>query len=453
MKLWKVIIPLVAVIGISGGVYIGVSKSAEKKAEEETISFGAGEFLSFDASSIKEFSLSVDGETYELQSQNGTDWNFTDNNNKVNYSNIIYAIDTLSTLNTTKRIEENTQDLTKYGLDNPITISCSDGSNTYQLQIGNPSPTGESYYIKSVDNNDVYTISSDDGIMLHLGKDDLKYRYITDSYVSAVNKIVYKKGTETIFHCEKQDNNTWQLIEPITNLSINLAKISNIADLLIRADVVDFITENPTQEELKQYGLDNPLYTIELADDDEDRTVYFGNSPEDNIIYAQFQDTKEVVTFYIGELGIIDSGIEVILDNAIYSDNKREISNVSISYNGTDTSIGLSYDENDRKYRYYQNGSDVTDTEVGSKLSSIVDASLNIPLYKVDFSAEPIGEPTFTITYTRTTEPNTVTLKFIPTDEEAKYYYVLLNDTYQGSIVRDRYLKSENSLLYLIENQ
>lgn len=452
MKLWKIAIPLVLVIGISVGVYLGVSKSAEKKAEEETISFGAGEFLSFDASSIKEFSLSVDGETYELHSEDSQNWNFTDSDKKVNYSNVIYAVDTLSTLNTTKRIEENAQDLTKYGLDNPITISCSDGSNTYQIQIGNPSPTGESYYIKSLDNNDVYTISSEDGVMIHLNKDDLKYRYITDSYISVVNKIVYKKGTETIFDCQKPDGNTWELIEPKTNLSINLSKISNIADLLIRADVVEFISENPTQEELKQYGLDNPQYTIELADDDEDRTVYFGNSPEDNLIYAQFEDTKEVVTFYIGELGIIDSGIEVILESSIYNDNKREISNVSISYNGTETSIGMSYSENDRKYKYYQNGTDVTDTDIGAKLSSIVDASLNIPLYDVDFSAQPSGEPTFTISYTRTTEPTTVTLKFIPTDEQSKYYYVLLNDVYQGSIVRDRYLNSENGLLYLIQN-
>lgn len=448
MKPLRIIVPLVLAIGISGGIYFGISKSEEKKLQEEIISSGAGEYFSFDTSTITEFSLSVDGETYSLHSDDGSNWNFIDSNNKVNYTNVIYAIDRLSTLSTTKRVEEDAQDLSKYGLDNPITVSCGDGSNTYELQIGNPSPTGESYYIKSPEDNDIYTISSDVGVVIHLNKDDLKFRYITDSYVSVVNKIVYKQGNQTVFHCEKVDGITWSLIEPITNLTVNLSNISNIADLLIRADVVEFISENPTQDELKQYGLDNPLYTIELADDDEDRTVYFGNSPEDNLIYAQFEDTKEVVTFYIGELGIIGSQLDALLNKAVYSDNKRLISNVSISYNGMDTSIDMSYDETNRQYVYSQNG--VTDTE--NKLSFIVDSALNVILDKVDFSAQPVGEPAFTITFTRTEEPNVVTLKFIPTDESSSNYYVMLNDEYQGAVVKDRYLRTEGGLIYVLEN-
>jgi hypothetical protein len=450
MKPLKIVVPLVLLIGISAGVYVGVSKNVDQKAEEEVISYGAGEFMSFDSDDITNFSITVDGETYETYTEDGgSNWSFVDTNVKVNYGNVVYAIDAMSSLSTTKRVEENAEDLSKYGLDHAVTVSCSDGTDTYALEIGNTSPTGESYYIKSVDNNDVYTISAEDGVLLHLSKDDLKFRYITDSYTSAVNKIIYKKGDEVIYDCEKLDGKTWSLVEPTTSLTVNLASISNIADLLIRADVVDFITENPTAEELKQYGLDTPQYTIELADDDEDRIVYFGNrqEDEDNVIYAQFADTKEIVTFYVGELGIIDSSIDAVLDSTIYTDEKQKITNVTINYDGTTTSIGVNYDSDSRAYTYTKNG--VVDED---KASFIVDATLSISLYNVDFTAVPTGEPTFTISFTRNEDPTAVTLKFIPTDENSTYYYVLVNDEYQGAIVRDRYLQSEGNLLYLLKN-
>lgn len=453
MKPWKIIIPLALLIGVSAGAYIGISKSNEQKLQDEIVASGEGELFNFDSSSINEFSLTDSGETFNLVCDDNSNWSFTDKNVKVNNSNIIYAINTLSALSTSKRVEENAQDLSKYGLDNPITISCGDGSNTYSVEVGNTSPTGESYYIKLPDNNDVYTISADDGVTLHLTKNDLKFKYIIDAYVSIVNKIVYKKGDETIFNCQKTDGSTWSLIEPTTSLTVNLSSISNIADLLIRADVVDFISENPTQDELKSYGLDNPLYTIEIADDDEDRTVYFGNSPEDNIIYAQFSDTKEVVTFNISELGIIDAGLEAILNKTVYTDEKQYISNVSISYNGTTTNIDVSYNKDERLFSYSKNGTPVTNDDQILKVSSIVDSTTNIPLYSVDFSAQPTGEPTLTISYTRTTEPTNLTLKFIPTDENASYYYILVNDQYQGAIVRDRYLRSEGGIIYTLENQ
>jgi hypothetical protein len=107
----------------------------------------------------------------------------------------------------------------------------------------------------------------------------------------------------------------------------------------------------------------------------------------------------------------------------------------------------VNYDSDSRAYTYTKNG--VVDED---KASFIVDATLSISLYNVDFTAVPTGEPTFTISFTRNEDPTAVTLKFIPTDENSTYYYVLVNDEYQGAIVRDRYLQSEGNLLYLLKN-
>jgi hypothetical protein len=451
MKLWKIAIILVAIIGVSAGAYVGVSRSVDKKEAEQIEASGAGAFLEFDESDINKVTFAYDETYYDFSLEDST-WTCDNQSIKPNVTNIAYAVSTMSTLNTTKIIEKDASDLSIYGLDNPITITCSDGTNTYSLQIGNTSPTGESYYIKSTDDNDVYTITADDGLLLKIEEKDLKNRYIIDAYVYSLTKILYKEGDDVIFDCEKSDG-TWNLIEPeLSNMSVDLSKISSIADLLIRADVIDFIDNNPSDSDLAQYGLDNPKYTIQLATEDEERTVYFGDSPEDNVIYAQFDDTKEIVTFYMGEVGILGSGAEVVLNDTLYNDSQSNITNLKVDYQGSTYDIKVDYNSDDRTYTYSYGDKVITNEDEIQAVSLVVATSLNIPLYNMQLDAEPTGDPVLTITYTRNYEPTEYTLEFIPTDADSKYYYVLMDGEYLGCVVRNRALTADNQFLSCLED-
>lgn len=457
MKLWKISIILVAVIGISAGAYFGISKSVEKKELEQIESSGAKALFDFSSEDIKTISFTSNDETLEFSTEDGSAWTCTNQNINPYNNNITLAVTTMAELNTTKIIEENASNLSIYGLDNPVTVSCSDGVNEYSIQVGNISPTGESYYIKSVDNNDVYTVSFEDGAIMHMEKDDLKNRYILDTSLYSVNKIIYSDGDSVVFNCEKGDTGSWNLIEPnISNVDVDITKISSIIDLIIRADAVDFISENPTDAELTEYGLDNPKYTIELGSVDDngehDTIIYFGNSPQDNVIYGQFADTKQVATFYMGEIGILDSTAEVVLSDTLYKDDLKNITNLKVDYNQQTLDIGITYNSNDRSYSYTLDGKPLGSTD--SNYSTIVDlvaSSLNIILYSFEPDITPTGEPEFTITYTRNYEPNEYTLKFIP-DEESKYYYILMDDEYFGCVVRKRTLYSDRSFLTCLDS-
>ncbi|MCC8068919.1 MAG: DUF4340 domain-containing protein [Ruminococcus sp.] len=453
MKFWKLAIILVVIIGVSAGAYFGISKSIENKEAEELASSGVGNFLKFDSEDINFVSYTSSDGTFELTSEDGSSWTCTNSDMRIDSDIVVYTIYAMCDLDTTKLVEEDSTDLSKYGLDNPISVTCSDGYDEYSIQIGNLSPSGESYYIKSPDNNDVYTISASEGSAIHITKNDLKNRLIIDSYNSDVNKIVYSEGDNVVFNCQKDESGVWTLVEPnISNIDTNIAKISSITDLLIRADVIDFITENPTEQELAEYGLDNPKYTIEIADSDEDNTIYLGNSPTDNVIYVQFADTKEVATFYMGEIGIIDADVSIILNDVVYNDKKENITNITYEYNGQTLDVDLEYDSDNRSYTYTKNGSIVTDEDEISELGILTDASLQISLYKMDLDATPTGEPSFTITFTRNYEPNIYKLEFIPTDEDTNYYYVVMNGDYFGCIVRNRILISENGVLKLLDS-
>jgi hypothetical protein len=70
----------------------------------------------------------------------------------------------------------------------------------------------------------------------------------------------------------------------------------------------------------------------------------------------------------------------------------------------------------------------------------------------MDLDATPEGDPVLTITYTRNYDPAEYTLEFIPTDEESKTYYVLMDGEFRGCIVRDRTINAEGHILNNLKN-
>lgn len=477
MKQWKIAIILVAVIGISIGAYFGVSKMTDKKAEEELISSGVGSYDKFEETSISSVSFTFsDGSTYDFTSEDATIWTSKDESIQPNDATITYALTTLSNLQTTKLVEKDASDLSIYGLDSPLTISCTDGIETYAIQVGSASPTGESYYIKSPDDNAVYTISSSDGEVFNLILDDLKDRAIIHSYVSVVNKLSYKEGDKLIFDCKKDSAGVWELTYPtIEGVETNLSSISALCDVLIRTNIVDFVNENPTDADLKQYGLDSPYYTIEIADDDEDVTLTLGKAVEDtesSLVYGRLSSTGAICTFNLGEFSILNSGAEAVLVNQVYNESKENLTNVTIEYEGQKISYDIDYDKSNRSFTYSENGkpikeektstetettqSDTTDTTTAETtkertyfemVQSLINSTIQIPLYHVDVDQQPTGSSIIKITYTRNYEPKQYTIELVPTDESNDYYYVLSDGKYRGCIVRNRALQTTNYLL------
>lgn len=69
MKFWKLAIILVVIIGISTGVYIGVSKSIANKEAENLEQSGVGNFLKFDSEDINSISYTSSDGTFDFTSK------------------------------------------------------------------------------------------------------------------------------------------------------------------------------------------------------------------------------------------------------------------------------------------------------------------------------------------------------------------------------------------------
>ena len=80
-----------------------------------------------------------------------------------------------------------------YGLDDPLTIKMTDDSRTYELYLGNESPTGEFYYVMTGDKENVYAIDSYEGSALFADRLTLKNKKLVPYGINDISKITINK--------------------------------------------------------------------------------------------------------------------------------------------------------------------------------------------------------------------------------------------------------------------
>lgn len=363
-KYLKFIIILLAVIILSTVAYIAVDKS--KSNEEEMLaSEGIVQLCEFKSSDINRMVITNSSGTYDFSFEDDI-WDWSDKENapfKCNTIILTQITDKMSSLTSSKIIEENAGDVSKYGFDNPVSIECytSDGEQ-FIIEMGAKNPTSTAYYVRKSGENTIYTVSSEIGDVLFTERNDLKSNYLLDVFVSEVTKIKLENQTETIFDVQKDENSIWQIIEPVSNVDANLTKISSYSDLLVRATAYEFTEENPS--DLAKYGLDNPSYILTISTADEDVRVLFGDEPEQypQGVYAMIDngsDVKDVTVFYRGNIGVLDADVKELISPIIYGYNMNKISEINISIEGQSVNLGI--DSENEKYTF--NGVNIEDEQ------------------------------------------------------------------------------------------
>lgn len=78
-------------------------------------------------------------------------------------------------LSSVKTIARDVTDLSPYGLSDPVELTAvTDSGDSYQLLVGNPTPTNESYYAMLPGTTTVYTIDYTSGSVFRANKNTLK---------------------------------------------------------------------------------------------------------------------------------------------------------------------------------------------------------------------------------------------------------------------------------------
>lgn len=293
-------------------------------------------------------------------------------------------------------IIEDVEDYGQYGLDNPVcTIGLEAGEESWQIQLGDYSKMDSKRYVSIGDGN-AYLVNNDP---LDLFDTTLNSMIDNDEIP------VWDQVTELRFEGEKaysavyqedsagaySDQDVYFVKQGGKNVPLDSSRVDNYLWFLRSLNLTDYVSYNATENELAQYGLDDPDltvtvdYTAENEDGDEETgtfVLHVGRDPETKQAAEQAEqdgqeedEEEELSAAYVrvGDSRIIyeisgDRYEELMA--AFYDDLRHqevfwadfdEVYQIDVSLEGTDHTITSEKDGDERVWSYQEDELDITD--------------------------------------------------------------------------------------------
>lgn len=259
---WKTLIILSVILALLILAIFYVEKREEKKEKFE------GKLLTYNSSEINKVELKRGSESIVFEKKDDT-WEITSPlKTKADKYTVERLVEDFSDLKIERKVEENARDLKKYGLETPyriLKIFKKDG-NSLTVHIGIENPIDGALYAKKPEENIVYLIPS----FLKSGLDkplfDFRNKKILEFEKDKVNRIIWESEGKRWNAYKKDDE--WFLEEPVKALA-DKGKIDDILYSITGVEAKSFAVENYKNEQLKDYGLENPKLKISIKGEKE----------------------------------------------------------------------------------------------------------------------------------------------------------------------------------------
>ncbi len=435
------IVVLCAVVVVLFGAYFVADMLIAEREERTALSSAPVQLFDFDGDTAFKMQIDNDEGSFTFEFIDST-WQMTEGGDFAINSYVISTIlNYMSSLETIATITKEPSDLAAYGFDNPVTISCFvEDSSVYTLMVGDPTPTGDAFYVKLTNSDTVYTIEYSYGGIFCASKDTLKNLYILDCYMTQVDSFYLERGGEVIWDLTKPEDGVWSISQPLVSDTMP-ANISVFLNSVVRATVTSFVTENP--EDLSIYGLDTPSHRLKLhAVDDNGKElsadILFGDMTLDRDdatdIYGMFVDTGQVFTIAKSDVGCLDANTEEVLLPYIHYESVEDLEEIRLESDAVSSVLKLDYEN--EQYMLDDIDIDALGDTVVAAFRNFYTSITQMSMYEVDAGAIPSGEAAVTITYTRKEDPKTVVIELIPATDNT--YYVVEDGIYLGYTVRHR---------------
>jgi hypothetical protein len=192
-------------------------------------------------------------------------------------------------------LEEESYDLKTYGLDEPkatITFKLDDGTQN-TLFIGEMTASKVQYYAKDSAREQIYILGSYDVENFLRPVNEFRDRTILKVDPASLSSIGLDISGKRDFKLVTDGSGTWELTEPL-RIAARGDAVAEMTNDIQELKIKDFIEADGS---LEKYGLENPAFTLELADSRNAQKIYFGNVDEENqIIYIKNDDSDEICT-------------------------------------------------------------------------------------------------------------------------------------------------------------
>lgn len=439
-KYIKYIIILLALIIFSTVAYFLVDYT-KTKSENDDAANGIVTLTQFNIDKIQNLTITNESGTYEFVFKD-SQWKWADEKNapfELNSALLQQISTVMSDLKSEMIINENPENLSQYGMDNPIILDCYAQNNHHIIELGSKTLTSDSYYVKKPNENAVYTLDYSTAQYLLNDRNSLKNPYLFNVSALDLRNIKLIRNGELIFDVDKTENQLWELNGPIKHLTPNISKFSTYDSLLTKTMALNYYEENPS--DLSKYGLDEPEYIVEASTDDKEVRIIFGDQPADTegAVYAMVETSKskDVISVYKSNLGFLDITLAETLNEFIYNVNISNVSEINIILDGQDVKLNINSEEN--KYKF--NDIEISDDD-RLKLYNEFYSSFNLmKISDADLNAEPDlnSEPPIAINYVLK-DGTKINGAYYP-NETSDMYYIVIDGEYTGAMV------SQNSIM------
>ena len=192
-------------------------------------------------------------------------------------------------------IIEEVDDFDQYGLEEPTcTINIETSEDSYQITLGNYSTMDSKRYV-SIDDGNVYLVSSDPLDTYGIELSAMIQNDTIPSFSSANILSIQFSGEENYTITYEEDSIYTYCDDDIYFTEIDgsphpldTSKITTYLGLMSNMTLSDYVTYNASDEELHNYGLDDPDLTVEIAyafedsNDENNFTLHIAANPNES---------------------------------------------------------------------------------------------------------------------------------------------------------------------------
>lgn len=288
------ILYLVAALLLVGLYLYDIHQDKKKEQVEKT----AKVLFGIKTDQIEGIILAGGNETTALKKTKDTDknaWNITAPIRAAADSTAIEGLkNRLAKLKYTRIITEQTDDLARFGLDDPsFIITCNTGQDSGKLSFGSLTPLEDAYYVSIDRDKRIYLVDKFDKEELFVSLFELRDKRLFTLSPEKVNRFIIDRGTDKWALIKKEGQ--WQF-EDDENFRVDTRKIDTLVGRFAWAKATSF--EKETVNDLTPFGLDSSAVVVTLSDGNISQAILLGHpvKKKQTGIYAKIKDQPRLVT-------------------------------------------------------------------------------------------------------------------------------------------------------------
>lgn len=447
----RTIIALIILAVLAGGsltAFFAVKSRRDKEKAEESSVLSDYDLFRFDSDSINRITIESEGEEYIAElgddGDGGTAWKMANTDDFSANQTYFQSICTyMSDLTAEKDYgEADDAKRAEYGLDDPVVITAEGGGEKYTVSVGDPSPTGDVYYVTVTGKTKIYAIDTLYGSVLKTSRTMMKSKDMIPYDDDEIARIRLSRGGKLIYDLRYDDSGKkWSLPAEYDRFTTDLTEITAMINLMTRVEAQNFFDES--LEDYSKYGFDKPYaeLVVDGLDGTERKLLYSHYGDDTNTYtYVLFEETGQVVQCYTGDVGFIEYDYPTFLIKTVCPYNINDITGFDVTYGGETTSFETQGDDSVKMDGKEVNTIGDTAAGIFSKFYISLTAA---EFTGLDMDAKPPEDAeTLMAVKFRTADGGEKTFEFEKRDD--KTCYVIEDGEYTGAYIDSENLDAKN---------